>query len=92
MKITLALDSGVRICALPYEGCEHVLPAGCCPFCGDDDWRVQGGAISHDRDTYRCQAWCLACGAGVGELRAKVSTIFGIEEDEAVLNSRCRVY
>lgn len=32
------------------------------------------------------------CGAELGTMRARVSMIFGIEEDERVLNGRARVY
>lgn len=71
-----------------------------CPACGenlaDDDSKlfVRGtGITGHDNNTYYADAIALCCKKPVGQLRATVDTIFGIEEDEAVLeHSRCRVY
>jgi hypothetical protein len=49
--------------------------------------------MTHDHDTYRAPAHCCSCGVHVGTITVKVSTIFGIEEDDRVLNhGRCRVY
>jgi hypothetical protein len=63
-----------------------------CPTCARD-LRVRGEMTGHDFDTYRSTAFCFDCGAQVGALVAKVSTIFGIEEDRAVLlHGRARVY
>jgi hypothetical protein len=50
------------------------------------------GSRHHDHDTYHADATCKKCGETIGDLRAKVSTIFGIEEDERVLHGRPRVY
>lgn len=64
-----------------------------CPSCGDAPLRVQGtGRTIGGHDWYRATGHCAACGARVGEVRAYVSTIFGIEEDERVLHGRARVY
>jgi hypothetical protein len=96
MKITLKLaQPGPTLTAtLPFNGADHVEVANEeCPTChGGQPLLVAGKNIRHDHDTYRSDAHCLCCGAYVGELRAKVDTIFGIDEDEAVLNGRCRVY
>lgn len=43
-------------------------------------------------DTYTSNASCFDCDAPVGRLVVTVDTIFGIEEDEAVLHGRPRVY
>lgn len=47
---------------------------------------VQG----HDRYTGAVE--CTLCRQVVGRATVKVSTVFGIEEDRAVLHGRCRVY
>lgn len=50
------------------------------------------GPHQRNHDTYDSIAACVGCGVIRGRLEAQVSTIFGIEEDEAVLGGRCRVY
>ena len=63
-----------------------------CPFCSKP-LRVQGaGNRIGGRDYYSARGYCADCGQHVGEIRAYVSTIFGLEEDERVLNGRPRVY
>jgi hypothetical protein len=39
----------------------------------------------------RAEGYCLACREYVDQIRARMSTVFGLE-DERVLNGRCRVY
>jgi hypothetical protein len=51
-----------------------------------------GRRPSADDRAWECDAHCLACKAHVGTLRAEMSTLFGVREDEAVLNGRPRVY
>jgi hypothetical protein len=71
-----------------------------CPVCdedlAEDDCKlfVHGTGITHhDYDTHYADAVALCCRRPVGQLLAKVSTIFGIDEDRAVLtDGRCRVY
>jgi len=46
--------------------------------------------IKHDR--YIGTAQCTRCRRDVGQMTVKVDTLFGIEEDNAVLNGRARVY
>ena len=67
-----------------------------CPRKGERPLRVVGSGREIDpenrHDTYRADGHCTACGGNVGVIRAKVSTLFGIEEDERVLGGRARVY
>lgn len=98
-KITLKLEDGtVRTGKLPYPNADHAVITGDCPHCKptdrNDGFKVAGikGTMAHDYDTYRARGGCLVCGAYVGELRMKVDTIFGIEEDERVFNMGIRVY
>lgn len=95
MKITL-VSAGRRLHAeLPYYGADYVLVPQLqqCPGC-HDALKVKGlvATVHHDHDTYYADAVCISCKHAVGELQTQVSTIFGIEEDEAVLNGRARVY
>lgn len=59
-----------------------------------DWWPCAGlkGSMVRGHDTYTSLAGCTACGKLAGKLVVTVSTIFGIEEDERVLNGRARVY
>lgn len=78
---------------LPYPTAQHVDVSGACPKCDASPWRAQGAGDrqrGHDTIDERCR--CLECGAIVGRIVVTVDTIFGIEEDERVLNGRCRVY
>ncbi len=65
-----------------------------CPGCNaKGPILVAGAGIErHDHDTYYARAAHVGCGARLGTLCVEVDTIFGIEEDEQVLNGRCRVY
>lgn len=96
MKITFINKSKRLEAHLPFGGADHVLVAALstCPDCGEP-LKLAGreGTMHHDHDTYYTKAGCLACEKTLGELQTKVSTIFGIDEDEAVLvHGRARVY
>lgn len=55
--------------------------------------RGTGKRRGSDNRSYEADAICVGCGEAVGLMRAEVSTIFGVEEDENIFfNSRCRVY
>ncbi len=95
MKILLIVKDGPRRkCVLPYTGCKHVDVEGSCPACLRSDFIVAGGDPhpSADDRAWECDACCLACKVLVGTLRVEPSTIFGVTEDERVLNGRVRVY
>lgn len=70
---------------VPFDGADHVLAQVCCGKI------VGSNPRAPEHDTYESDAHC-ACGKPVGKIRVRVSTIFGIEEDERVLYGRCRVY
>lgn len=93
MKIWLDDKDGNRWSATrPYEDADHVLTEMDCPGCGEKV-RAQGGGMHiESHDTYAASARC-ACGESVGTLRVEMSTLFGLEEDEAVTkHGRARVY
>ena len=63
-----------------------------CSSCQAEHPAVRGTGITHhDHDTYYASAVAVCCGAGL-RMETRVSTIFGIDEDRAVLNGRARVY
>ncbi len=84
----------VRTCKAPFVGAEHVVAGGECPHCNEPDLKVAGvkGTMVRGHDTYTADAGCIMCNTVLGKLIVTVNTLFGIEEDERVLNGRCRVY
>jgi hypothetical protein len=63
-----------------------------CSSCQAEHLAVRGTGITHhDHDTYYARAVAACCGACL-RMETKVSTLFGIEENRAVLNGRPRVY
>lgn len=93
MKIWVEDRDGKRWPAeRPYEEAGHVLTEMVCQECGEAA-KVSGRDCHiKNHDTYVAQGYC-ACGAGVGMLHCQLSTIFGLEEDEAVTKyGRARVY
>jgi len=96
VKVTLHLaGGGVHVCKVPYPGANRVFVEAACPECkAEAPIDIRGRGIkSHDHDTYYADAEHVGCGGSLGTLHAKVDTIFGIEEDEAMLkHGRARVY
>lgn len=81
----------------------HVRPAGdvgvadgACPGCGCTPFEVRGANLRTDpnrrHDGRMSDGRCVACGDAVGHIYAIVDTIFGIEEDDRMLNGRAMVY
>lgn len=92
MKITLHMGGRTLAAKRPHKESDHVLVDAACPACAEP-LRVRGrGNHVESHDTYAATAHCVACGAALGTIRVRVSTIFGIEEDERILNGRMRVY
>lgn len=90
MKITVTCDGEILAATLPFRNCDHVVVGIACS-CGSVN--VRGSGIREKtHDTYIADAVCCGCGKQRGAIRAKVSTIFGIEEDERMLSSVARVY
>ena len=95
MKITIHIEGrGRRSARLPYQGAEHVLMAGACPACGADGPALFGDRPEQGHDRYTATAVHVGadCGAAIGTMVVEFDTLFGIEEDERVLNGRPRVY
>lgn len=97
MKITIALEGGRTLVAKhAYHDSDHVVVDGldACPACKHPaPVKVSGdGRRTEGHDTYACNAIALCCRRRIGTVRVRVSTIFGVEEDERVLNGRARVY
>ncbi|MGN6107827.1 MAG: hypothetical protein ACTHU0_22155 [Kofleriaceae bacterium] len=90
MKVTLVDVSGRVVTAHPRGSVAEIEK---CPSCGVEPCFVRGSSLHYDHDTYYATATAKCCAQQVGELRAKVATIFGIEEDRNVLvHGRARVY
>jgi hypothetical protein len=94
VKITVRIGDEHHTGDLPHNQAAHVLIDTSCPKCkASPPLSVSGlGIRETTHDTYVATAKCNACGEVIGEIRACVDTIFGIEEDERVLHGRFRVY
>lgn len=92
-RLEIQRESGVDVRALHHAvGQGSARAEGKCPGCGLEPFFVVGhGASRHSRDTLRAGGRSVCCGEAVGWIYAKIDTIFGLEEDEAV-RARCRVY
>ena len=94
MKIWLEIQrsSGIDRRRVTPDG-THGIANGVCPGCGATPFMVQGhGRDRYAHDTLRAASTAMCCGDSVGYIYAKTGTLFGLEEDEAVLNGRARVY
>lgn len=99
MKISVTIDGKKHDAKQPHDGASHLLVADVmtCPACGEKTGTsglVVGGSGKHieSHDTYAAEAHAMCCKKKIGTIRVKVSTIFGLEEDERMLNGRARVY
>ena len=95
MKITIVTKGGTFKARLPYKGADSVFvsrEAHDCPETGGDEISVYGGTTHNDHDTHYAKCYCRVCGESVGQIQVKVKTLFGIDEDRAVLQGRPRVY
>lgn len=91
MTITISIEGKAYPAKPPYETATFAdVGGGWKCRCGSS--RTSGRGMHHDHDTYRSTGHCTDCGVELGPIVAKVSTIFGIEEDERVLHGRARVY
>jgi hypothetical protein len=69
------------------------VATGACPGCKATPFRLKGGRVeTMDDRTIRSGCRCVDCGDAVGYVYHRPATLFGIEEDQRVLNGRCRVY
>lgn len=96
MKTTLTLRNGDVLTLRPEPDAPNVEVPRACPGCKAEPYRVTGCGREidpeHRHDTYRADAACTACGTRVGVLRVKVSTLFGLEEDERLARMGVRIY
>lgn len=90
MKIRLDTDTGRHDATPPYSGAPCVEVSGWACACGSA--RVHCERSERGHVTVEGNALCFACGAAAGRLVVTFETIFGLEEDERVLNGRPRVY
>jgi hypothetical protein len=80
---------------LPFPEADAAVVTGeICPKCDVADFRVAGSGKrpSADDRAWEADAHCVACKRPVGLIRVEVDTLFGVREDRAVLEGRCRVY
>lgn len=104
-KISITIDEKKHTVRLPYPSSREAIVDDIheCPACGVKfpldgqgqpfpPFKVKGKNARHTHDTYVSDGVALCCERYVGKLEMKVDTIFGIEEDERVLNGPWKVY
>jgi hypothetical protein len=97
VKITVQIGGVRHPAAPPFPEADHCAVNIACPACGAAaPLKVAGSGRFVDpdarHDTWAAEGYAQCCRANVGLIRMQVSTLFGIEEDEAVLRGRVRVY
>lgn len=90
MKVHLDTDAGRR--PVLATTATHAVVEGACPHCKATPFRARGNGMQRGHDTYTADATCVDCGKFVGRLVVTMNTLFGLDEDEAMLNGRPRVY
>lgn len=74
-------------------GSQAGLVEGACPGCGVEPFLVVGAGLIREGRNWKSGGKCCACHDNVGWIIAEPDTIFGAEEDRAVLvHGRARVY
>lgn len=94
MRVSVTISDEGRPCSLPECG-KWIDVHGRCPACNHGELRVIGDERNQDigSHTIKAPALALCCGQEIGVVLVELSTIFGIEEDRAVLvHGRARVY
>ena len=100
MKIRYhSLHGGGSHDAVPtFPGASTVtVPEGVCANADCDAGKpllVAGvkGTVERGRDSIEASAGCVRCGKTVGKILLEFDTVFGLEEDLAVLRGRPRTY
>jgi hypothetical protein len=91
VKIRIHVRGKILAAKLPHKNADYVVTTIAICKCGSK--RVRGRGIREQtHDTYIADAMCVECGEAIGSIHCTLSTIFGLAEDERVLNGRCRVY
>lgn len=92
-EMYLRPPAGPRRTVTANDGAAVATVEGACLHCSAHPFEVRGtGKRIGARDEWHADGFAICCDENVGLLVVKVDTIFGIEEDEAVLNGRARVY
>lgn len=89
------INESKNVATKAHDGCDYVTVETCCPHCQEKPLNCfgkTGPTISTDDRAYECVAFSICCDRNVGILRAETDTLFGLSEDNAVLNGRSRVY
>ena len=95
MTITVHLEQMAYTATVPLAGAPHAHVAAVgCPFCkAPAPLAVHAKHSTKGHDTVRGQGFTGCCDHAIGEIVVKLDTIFGLEEDEAMLvHGRPRVY
>lgn len=94
MQMFLIRDGEKRKLTTPYPDADHAVVEGACPECKSTDFKIAGHGRrpSSDDRAWEADATALCCHKPVGLIRVEPDTLFGVREDEAVLQGRCRVY
>ncbi len=89
--ITLKEDGARRTAKQPYSTAQFVNVGTACD-CGS--FSVRGNGQNRQQTQYAEEedAVCVSCFEPRGRLHVKLETLFGRDEDNRVLNGRCRVY
>ncbi len=88
-------ESGVEKRRVRAErGAPTATADGECPGCKASPFLIAGHGAHRmpDDRTLKAGMRCVACGDPVGWCYWRPDTVFGLEEDERVLNGRPRVY
>jgi hypothetical protein len=97
MRIHVDIDGRQRKASLAHREATTLQVDGACPACGvstDGVFSCIGKADEQtkEHDRILAPALALCCKKHVGMVVVVFSTIFGLEEDDAVLHGRPRVY
>lgn len=93
MKVTVSVKGKTHSATRPFPKADHVVLTIPCPFCGVEPMKARGvGGMVKSHDSYRSDAITTCCGKPLDWIKATFDTIFGLEEDERVLNGPWRVY
>lgn len=93
MKVTVTIGGKRYKAKLPYPHAKYVVVDVACPECANNPLEAQGvGNQERGHDTIKSNCACTTCNKVIGTICVQVDTIFGLAEDDKVLNGRWRVY
>jgi hypothetical protein len=95
-RITVQIGDVRHTATKPHEEAEYCVVDIACPHCKVTPLKVSGHGKSIDpdarHDTWRADGSSVCCNVQIGTIRVKVSTLFGIEEDQRVYSMGIRIY